>query len=195
MNNLGIYARCVALVLAPLLLGGCNAVLVKEPMGDTVVSLDPAIWQGTWASSEVVILTTVLDSEKGLLQAAWVERGAEGEGASFESANGMVRQTGDVFFLSMENAPEEPLDPTAAPVTPEYIWGRIENEGKRIILWWPDVEQFQRAVEDGRLPGTVTESEDVVLGPLDPAQLELINSPGGNLLSWSEPLVFVRIGD
>jgi hypothetical protein len=215
MNTLGTNARCVALLLALLLLSGCNAVLVKEPMGDTVVTLDPATWQGTWASSEVVILTTVLDSEKGLLQAAWVERGAEGEGASFESVSGMVRQTGDVIFLSMENEPEEPLDPTAAlaadapaeqtPATPappaaaarppEYIWGRIDNDGKRIILWWPNVEQFQRAVQDGRLPGTVTESEDVVLEPLDPAQLELINSPAGNLLGWAEPAVFVRIGD
>jgi hypothetical protein len=215
MNTLGTNARCAALLLALLLLAGCNAVLVKEPMGDTVVMLDPATWQGTWASSDVVILTTVLDSEKGLLQAAWVERGAEGEGASFESVSGMVRQTGDVIFLSMENEPEAELGTTADPaagasaeqvpttpapatdaaLAPEYIWGRIENDGKRMILWWPDVEQFQRAVQDGRLPGTVTESEDVVLGPLDSAQLERINSPAGNLLGWSEPAVFIRIGD
>jgi hypothetical protein len=191
-------------------------VLVEKPMGDVVVTLDPVIWQGTWANSDVVILTTVLDSEKGLLQAAWVERGAEGEGASFESVAGTVRQTGDMIFLSMENEPaEEGRGPTADPATeaaameipatqapvtdgavaPEYIWGRIDNDGKRMILWWPDVEQFQKAVQDGRLPGRVTESEDVVLEALDPAQLELINSPAGNLLGWSEPAVFVRIGD
>jgi hypothetical protein len=89
---------------------------------------------------------------------------------------------------------------TPAPVTdvavpPEYTWARIDNNGKRIILWLPDVEQFQQAVQDGRLPGTVREDEDVVLGPLEPAQLELINSPAGNLLDWPEPLVFVRIGN
>ncbi len=213
------------LLLGSMLLGGCNAVLVKEPIGDVVVTLDPATWQGTWVNDEVVILTTVLDSEKGLLQAAWVERGAEGEGARFESVTGTVRQTGEMIFLSMEKESAEERGTTAAPATeipatdapatdapamaaaatpapvtdlavpPEYTWARIDNNGKRIILWLPDVEHFQQAVQDGRLPGTVREDEDVMLAPLAPAQLELINSPAGNLLIWSEPQVFVRIGN
>lgn len=215
----------MALLLGSMVLGGCNAVLVEQPMGDVVVALDPATWQGTWVNEEVVILTTVLDGEKGLLQAAWVERGAEGEGARFESVTGTVRQTGDMIFLSMEKESAEEPGTTAAPgtevpaadapataapamataatpapvtdvaVPPEYTWARIDNNGKRIILWLPDVEHFQQAVQDGRLPGTVREDEDVMLAPLAPAQLELINSPAGNLLSWSEPQVFVRIGN
>ena len=111
MNNLGSTARRAALLwvllLASMLLVGCNAVLVKEPMGDTVVKLDPATWQGTWVTDEVVILTTVLDSDKGLLEAAWVERGPEGKGANFESVTGMVRQTGDMLFLNIEKEPPE----------------------------------------------------------------------------------------
>ena len=217
MNTLGNTARpavlAMALLLASLALGGCNSVLVKEPMGDTVVTLDPATWQGTWVTDEVVILTTILDSEKGLLQAAWVERGPEGKGANFESVTGMVRQTGDMLFLNIEKEPPEERGTTAAtdappvaaavaqaPVTgaavpPEYGWGRIDNNGKRIILWLPDVEQFRLAVQDGRLPGSVNENEDVLLGALEPAQRELINSPAGNLLSWTGPVVFVRIGN
>lgn len=224
MNTSGSAARfallLMALLLTSMLLGGCNAVLVEEPMGDVVVTLDPATWQGTWINEELVILTTVLDSEKGLLQAAWVERGAEGEGARFESVTGTVRQTGEMVFLSMEKESKQELGTTAAPVaevsakvapataaaatpapvtdvavSPEYTWARIANNGKRIILWLPDVEHFQQAVQDGRLPGTVREDEDVMLAPLAPAQLELINSPAGNLLSWSEPQVFVRIGN
>jgi hypothetical protein len=203
----------VVLVLAAMALGGCNAVLVKEPLGDVAVSLDPATWQGTWVTDEVVILTTILDGEKGVLQAAWVERGPEGKGANFETVTGMVRQTGDMFFLNIEKEPPEERGTAAAtdappvaaavaqapvtgvPVSPEYGWGRIDNNGKRMILWMPDVEQFRQAVRDARLPGTVTGDDDVVLGPLDPAQFELINSPAGKLLNWSEPLVFVRIGD
>lgn len=213
-------ALLMALLPTSMVLGGCNAVLVEQPIGDVVVKLDPAIWQGTWVNDEEVILTTVLDSEKGLLQAAWVERGAEGEGARFESVTGTVRQTGEMIFLSMEKEPAEEWGATATPVTevaatdaplmaaaatpapvtdiavpPEYTWARIENNGQRIILWLPDVEQFQQAVQDGRLPGTVREDDDVMLAPLAPAQLELINSPAGNLLSWSEPQVFVRIGN
>jgi len=213
-------ARFVVLLTASLLLSGCNAVLVEKPVGDTVVKLDPAIWQGTWVSNEVVILTTVLDGDQGLLQAAWVERGAQGEGARFESVTGTVRQTGDITFLNMEKEPLEergsaPADGAEAPTTEavsataaadpaavveaagpaQYIWGRIDNNGQRIILWLPNVEQFRLAVQDGRLPGTVIEDEDVLLGALDPKQLELVNSPTGNLLSWSEPGVFIRIGN
>ena len=214
MNTSGNTARYAVLLmfllLGSLLLGGCNAVLVEEPIGDVVVTLDPATWQGTWVNDEVVILTTVLDSEKGLLQAAWVERGAAGEGARFESVTGTVRQTGDMIFLSMKKEPAEEWGTTAAPVTEvpaadepatdapamaaaatpatvtdvavpaEYTWARIDNNGKRIILWLPEVEQFQQAVQDGRLPGTVKEDKDVMLAPLAPAQLELINSPAGN---------------
>jgi len=214
MNSAGNVARLlITLLLAATLLGGCNAVLVEAPIGDAVVTLDPATWQGTWVNDDVVILTTVLDSEKGLLQAAWVERGAEGEGARFESVSGTVRQTGDMIFLSMKKeaaedwgtttAPDSEVAATAATPAPltdvalatEYTWARIDNNGKRIILWLPDVEQFQRAVQDGRLPGTVREDEDVMLAALAPAQLALINSPAGNLLDWSEPTVFVRIGN
>jgi len=205
----------MALLLASLVLGGCNAVLVKEPMGDNVVTLDPATWQGTWITDEMVILTTVLDSDKGLLEAAWVERGPEGKGANFESVTGMVRQTGDMLFLNIEKEPPAERDTTAATVAeappvaaaaaeapatgaavpPEYGWGRIDNNGKRIILWLTDVEQFRLAVQDGRLPGSINEDEDVLLGALEPAQRESINSPAANLLNWSEPVVFVRIGN
>lgn len=183
-------------LLAAALLTGCGAVMVTQPMGDRPVALDPADWEGTWASDEIVMLTTVLDSEAGVLQAAWLERYEDG--ARFETVTGMVRQTGDWIFLSTEHVPvqaDEELQSEAENEPPRYLWSRIDNNGRRAIVWWPDLDQFRDAVNGGRISGQVKEDNDVLLGPLDAAQMETINSPSGNLMNWAEPLVLVRIGN
>ena len=72
-------------------LTACEAVLTKQPLGGEVVILDEQTWQGNCLGDEVVLVTTVLDAEKGILQAAWLERGLDG--ARFESFTGNIRQT------------------------------------------------------------------------------------------------------
>ena len=188
------------LFAAGLLLSGCDAVFTQQPMGTDVVKLDIPTWQGTWLGDEIVMVTTVLDSDKGMMQAAWVERGPEG--ARFETSNGTIRQSGDRLFLTMEHqlpkdkgSGDARTSPEVEAVPPEYYWARVENDGKRVVLWWPDVDQFRLAVSEGRLPGTIKEDKDVVLGELDDAQMDLVNTPAGNLLRWSDPVVFIRIGD
>ncbi len=195
-------ARSLFSVAAVLALTGCEAVFTERPLGDEVVTLDPAIWQGTWLSGEIVLLTTVLDGEAGQLQAAWMERG--NAGTKFETVVGSVRRSGQIMYLSMVHEPTAEADATGEsveatqadhPNLPEYFWARIENDGRRAILWWPQVEQIRLAVGDGRLPGIVKDDNDVVLGRLEDAQLELINAPASGLLQWSRPVTFIRIGD
>lgn len=194
----------LAILLALPLLSGCDAVVTHQPMGAEVVNLDEATWQGTWLGVEIVILTTVIDAEKGLLEAAWVERGPEG--ARFETVTGTVRRTGEWTFLNMEQEQFEESDPakekggapaasapdqTAMPV--EYVWARVDNDGQRILLWWPDVDQVRAAVSAGTLPGQIKDDDDVLLGTLTAEQLEAINTPQNNLLKWSEPVSLTRV--
>jgi hypothetical protein len=193
---------CVLLFFLVLALSGCEAVFTQQPMGDEAVDLDPATWQGTWLSDQVVMLTTVLDRENGQLEAAWVERGSDG--AKFERVMGSVRRSGEVTYLNMEHMPEA-IEGAAADsardmqaggqVTPEFFWARIENDGRRAVLWWPDVEQVRAAVDDGRLPGVIKQDNDVVLGRLEASHVELINAPASSLLQWQQPVTFIRIGD
>jgi hypothetical protein len=186
-------------IIAVLCLPGCEAVFTEQPMGEEVVKLDRTVWQATWLGDEVVLITTVMDADKGLLQAAWVER--RPDGASFEAVTGTVRRTGDLLYLNMEHQPEEEGNAATTPPAeatqdaPEYYWARIENDGRRAVLWWPDIEQVKVAVGDGRLPGTIKEDKDVVLRPLAASHLQLINSPTSGLLKWSQPVTFLRIGD
>lgn len=192
-------ARMMMLV-GMLILSACDAVYTQQPMGDETVVLDEATWQGTWLGDEVVVLTTVIDGERGLLQAAWVERGPDG--ARFETVTGTVRQTGSTMYLNMEHLPAEDgsvatsgQEDTQTARSPEYYWALIRNSGQKVVLWSPNVGQFRIAVGEKRLPGTIRDEDDVVLGPLNKTQLEQINSPRENLLQWSEPLVLIRIGD
>jgi len=193
---------CLFLLIAALGLSGCEAVFTQQPVGDELVKLDPEVWQGTWLSDEIVVLTTVLDADKGLLQAAWVERAADG--ARFESVTGSVRRTGDMLFLNMQHGQFEDQAAGGAsanettegpPDVPEFYWARIENDGHRAVFWWPDVAQITVAVNEGKLPGTIKQDKDVLLGALDATQLALINAPANNLLKWSQPVTFIRIGD
>jgi hypothetical protein len=182
-------------------LSGCEAVFTEQPLGEEIRILDVETWQGTWLSNGVVLMTTVIDAENGVMQAAWLERGEEG--ARTESYTGFVRQTGDWVFLNMEHQPEEAAeDLTEVPdkdsqenASPEYFWARVENDGRRVILWWPNTDEMRKAINSGKIPGIVKEDKDVQLAPLESQHLELINAPGSNLLNWAEPDVFIRIAD
>jgi hypothetical protein len=173
--------------LAALALAGCEAVYAPKPLGDEVVTLDPAEWQGTWLAPDMVITTTVLDGAAGRLQTAWIERGPAG--ATLEVVEGTIRSTGDWVFASTLDEPEAPADETTAP---RYHWLRVEKGENHLTVWSPNVEQFKILVGDGRLPGRVTD-EGVELGELTPEQLRMINDPASNLLNWADPAVFVRI--
>lgn len=191
--------RIFASVLA-LSLPGCASVLVPEPVGDAPVPIDAGEWQGTWISGEIFLMTTVLDADAGVMQAAWLERGEDG--ARMEAFRGEVRKSGDWLFVSMPAPAPEPEaenppaagEPAGGDDIPAFLWARMQNDGRTLLLWWPRAEAFRAAVRDGRLPGVVEADEDVRLGKLTAEHLALINAPGSGLLGWEEPLVFVRIG-
>ncbi len=206
--------RIAASLLVVLLLSGCEAVFVQQPMGDEAVVLDASLWQGTWLNEEIVLMTTVLNAEQGQLQAAWIERYQDG--AKFDSVSGFIRQSGDRMYLNMQHVEEEAAEATdtdaaasanrtaepaendagAGKQKPvEFLWARVENDGKRVLLWWPNIETLRAAVREGRIPGTVGADEDVHLGALSEQHLQQINDPAANLLQWTEPVVFLRVGD
>ena len=201
---------CLFLLILLPLFAGCDVVLTQKPVGDEVVALDKATWEGTWLGGEIVVLTTVLDAENGVLQAAWVERGSEG--ARFETVTGTVRRTGELTFLNMQqeqfgegtqetdagtgaagSAGAESSNAGSAVLPVEYVWARVDNDGQRILMWWPDTEAIRTAVSAGTFPGQLENDDDVLLGPLTAEQLQAINAPGSAYLEWSEPVSLTRV--
>jgi hypothetical protein len=183
------------LLLSLLWLTACESVFVEQPLGEEVVVLEEALWQGQWTNGEIVITTTVIDAEKGILQAAWLERGQQG--AEMEMATGYVRKTGELVYLNLPNYDGEEAtgQDSESPMKPSYHWARLAMDEHRALLWWPSQQRFRDAVTAGKLPGTIKEDQDVLLGELSAGQLEMINAPEANLLNWTEPLVLVRIAD
>ena len=182
-------------LIGALCLVACESVFVEQPLGDEVVVLDEALWQGQWLNGEMVITTTIIDAGKGILQAAWLERGKNG--AEMETATGYVRRSGEVIYLNLPNldADAESGEPPSGPKKPEYHWARLAHDQHHAILWWPDQDRFRDAVKSGALPGVIKDDEDVLLGELSGEHLQMINSPQANLMGWTEPMVFVRIAD
>lgn len=173
-----------ALILSPFIVfvTSCESVHTRVPIGDTVVQLSPEQWQGTWLHHEVVVTTTILDEENGLLQASWIER--HGDGAGIEVAKGTVRATGDKTFFITKDENHKEL----------FLWARVKKGDNYLILWSPNVEQFRNTIKRGKLPGEVSE-DSVVLGELTPEAIEMIDDPSTNLLEWKNPDVFIRIGN
>jgi hypothetical protein len=163
-------------------LTGCESVMTTQPIGETVVQLDPEQWQGTWLHHEAIVTTTVLDKDNGLLQASWLER--REDGSQLETAQGTVRETGDMMFFVTRDENQKEL----------FHWARVKKGDNYLILWSPNVEQFKILINDGKLPGKVTEGS-VVLGELKPEDIEKFDDPSANLLKWKEPDIFVRIGN
>ena len=174
--------RAVVILLA-IVLSACSAVYTTAPVGDTAVQLISEEWQGTWLGDEVVVVTTVLDREKGLLQVAWIERSMDG--AILETQQSYIRSSGDFMFASARDKDAE---------EPRYIWIRVDRSQSKLITWAPNLKTFQTMVREGRFPGTVND-DGVMLGELTPQQLEMINTPSSDLLDWEEPRVFIRIAD
>ena len=63
-----------------------------------------------------------------------------------------------------------------------------------------DVAKIKSALENVKLPGTVLKpddpnSDDVVLGELEPEHLDRIIDPASGLVDWKDPLVLVRVAD
>ncbi len=167
-----------------IVLSGCDVVFTPEPLGDKAVQLKTEEWQGTWLAPEMVVITTVLDENKGLLQAAWIERGLSG--VTMEVLEGRVRASGDIMFINSRDD-----NPDAEP---RYLWGVVDKSKDHFTIWAPALAQFKAMVTDGRLPGEETD-DGIMLGKLKPEQLEMITDPSTGLLDWKNPGVFTRIGD
>jgi hypothetical protein len=178
-------------LLAALALTGCTGVFSPKPIGESPFALAPEEWEGTWTDSQDFLEIRVIDAESGRIEAAWIETRDDGFG--LERVEVLIRQTGDALFgNAIENSEEKE---NAEEAETRYAFFRIGRDGEKLVVWWPSVEAFKAAVEEGTLPGVVTEGGDVVLGDLGPEhQAVLAADESAVLFSWKEPGTLFRPG-
>jgi len=166
-----------------LFLSGCAAVSSIEPMGERPKQVVPTDWAGTWVHRDHPVAVRVSDPQQGLIDVAWVE---EKQGAlRLESYRIALRESGDWTFGNVREADR----------LGHNYWGVFRKDEGQILIWTPDPERCATLVKNGTVPGTVEEGGDVILDRLTPEQtLRVVSGEHGGCLSWTEPLVYFRLG-
>ncbi|MEI8340097.1 MAG: hypothetical protein WCH43_01005 [Verrucomicrobiota bacterium] len=173
-------------LLIAIVLSGCSAVYTTKPVGENPKNLTHEVpeWEGVWCNAEGdTFKVNVADPAKGLLQVAGIEE----KGNTFELKKYTIhlRESGNWCFASCRNEDVKDRD--------LYVWARISRDGRQIIFWAPDTDKFKQLVTKGQLPGKI-EKDEVVLGELDPKQMELITSgSNGVLLQWEKPMILTKV--
>lgn len=187
MKSKLLESRYVKLAIAGLLLAtacGCSSVVSKRPVGERPAKITAKDWEGNWVGTEGSVKVKVVDADKAILSVAWLEDDPQGKPA-MKMAAVELRESGDWIFV---NTREENKGRG-------FVWARIKNEDRQIIIWPPDDRSFAQCVKDGVFPGRL-DGNEVILDELKPQHLKIITSgTRGVLFSWDEPTVLVKVGN
>jgi hypothetical protein len=163
---------------------GCSSVISKRPVGERPAKLAAKEWQGNWLGPDGAVNAKVIDADKGILKAFWLEDDDRGNPA-MKTAEVELRESGGWLFANTK----EPSKGRG------YVWGRIKNEDRQIIVWTPDDKSFKQSLKDNVFPGKI-DGDEVILEELKPQHLKIIISgERGVLFSWDKPSVFVKVGN
>ena len=162
---------------------GCSSVVSKRPVGEKQVRIVAKDWEGDWRTHDGTVRVKVIDAEKGILKAFWLEDDKQGN-PGMRTARIELRESGNWLFANTEDDKGR-----------GYVWGRIKNEDRQIVVWSPNDKVFSKLITDGVFPGKV-ESGEVALEELKPQHLKIITSgEKGVLFLWDEPTVFLKVGN
>ena len=163
---------------------GCRAVYVTKPVGEKPVSLKTEEWEGSWKmingdGDEYII--HVADAPTGKIEIAHINHDAHG--FKLDVVQGQVLQHQSWLFLNIENK-EKPG---------QYAWGRIKNEGKLAMIWFPNADKVENLIKQKKLTGKLIKDQDILLQALTPKQLDLVSSDSqGLVLDWENPVILHR---
>ncbi len=170
----------------------CDAVFTSHPIGDTPVKLEIKDWEGTWLHKEGTIVTKILDSEKGILNVSWIE---EKEGKmKYVMSEVYIREMGDRLYWNREEKHQSEEGARSQEI--RYLWGKLQKNGRQIIVWEPDINRFKQLVTNGELPGKLGgfEHASVYVDTLNLEQLEMFsNETEGKLYNGEKPVALLQI--
>jgi len=176
-----------ALVLCTLI--GCSTVTSVNPIGRPLASDLSAELTGTWMGAEGNQLQIHCDSAGRLTYA--VTEWKEDQGAfAIETGDGILTSIGDrVFFNYVENQDAD---------RPTHGFLLLRAMDGQLAVWLPDVDEFQKLVEENVLIGDLEEdsqaSNVVLTGSSEEIATALENLDLAGLFDWSEPaVVLVRV--
>jgi len=162
---------------------GCSAVISKRPVGEQPARIPANQWEGDWLTHDGTVRVKVVDANKGILKAFWIDDDQKGNPA-MRTATIELRESGGWLFANTEDEKGR-----------GYVWGRITNKDGQILFWAPEDRRFSQLIQDGVIPGKI-DAGTVFLGDLKPRHFQFITSGhDGLLFQWDQPTVFVKAGN
>jgi hypothetical protein len=176
-----------ALVLCTMI--GCSTVTSVNPIGRPLENDLSAELTGTWMGAEGNQLQIHCDSTGRLSYA--VTEWKDDQGAFvLESGDGTLTSIGNrVFFNYVENREGE---------RPTHSFLLLRAIDGQLIVWLPNVDEFQKLVEEKVLVGDLEEGSQatnvVLTGTSEEIATAFENLDLAKLFDWSEPaFVLVRV--
>ena len=175
--------------VAAVSLTSCPETKVPRDFGLKPVALKPADWEGDWASAgspQETVHFSILKGEMGLFNA--IEPSKEGKKSTSTEVL-VYHQSADkdsrLFFLTTF---EKPGDATGSV-------NLVSKQDSSVFYFWgPDHEAIEKAIESGRLKGTVTKDKDGAHCMLaaDKDNYKALGSP--EFWDWTKPQAFFKNG-
>ena len=163
----------------------CNPVISKKAVGETPAKLIAAEWDGSWITADGPVNLRVVEPEKGILSASWIEE--EQGRATLKTATVELRTQGDWLFANMQ---EDNKGKSRG-----YLWVRVKKDARQIIVWEPDHDRFAEMIRQGAVAGK-PEGSDLVIDGLEPHTVKAItDGKRGVPFKWDRPIIFSKVGD
>ncbi len=183
-------AKIFLLIAALAMLTGCP-VVSKNIVGLEDYKLDAQNIDGTWINEDGAMLIKTLDAEKGIIKIIFLEDKENIETAKIKIMKGKA-------WLYFNMLPED------SEKEPEYLWGRISIEDKRIIFWHTANDPFAEAVKKRKIKGKIDnkkqisgemsfETSTVILTDSAKNIINLVETSDKNYFVWDDPTVFIKL--
>jgi hypothetical protein len=141
-------SRCWPLLLIAVLIGGCSTVSSKAPVGDPALADDAKKLAGIWmtADGDPFFVQHIDGNEVRIATVEWNKAESRFE---LEEAKAFLTQDDDRQFINL-------ADLDADEESPGDSFARVTGlDDRSIVLLFPRVDAFAKAVEEGVLKGAI----------------------------------------
>jgi hypothetical protein len=141
-------SQCVLLLLTTALFSGCSTVSSKVPLGDPALAEDAKKLAGIWMTpdGDPFWVRHIDGNEVRIATVEWNKAESRFE---LEEAKALLTQDDDRQFINLAE-----LHP--AEESPGYNFARVTGlDDRSIVLIFPRVDAFAKAVEEGVLKGAI----------------------------------------
>ena len=180
----------ITLSLFMIFLNGCTTVVTKHPIGTEPYFAAEDEWQGTWLTDNEIIKIKVIDESAGSIQIAWIEDN-ESE-LKFEKVNCKLMKSENAVYIHSLDLPNEDFGGY-------YVWGKVQIENNKIIIWEPMFEAFKSVYIEKKLKASVEKNDKQEISNIQltdtPVNILSVIEADKTFFDWEKPTILMRLFD